>query len=239
MLPKDEVVIVHSSDLHLGADSGLLESSAANLPVLYGVLAAAEQQRAHLVILAGDVFDHNRQAPEVVEAVAGTMAGSRVPIVILPGNHDPLTPDSVYRRPEFDTSERVHVLGLEAKTALFQELELEVWGRAHTDYLDMQPLPDPPERTTRWQLAVAHGHYVEDPPDSERLLGSWLIRQEQLTASAADYVALGHWNRAVRVGNGRVPAYYSGSPSYAGTVNVIRLHRDHGVEVEQVPVDED
>lgn len=235
----DEIVIVHSSDLHLGADSMFDESSAANLPVLYQVLAAAEQQRADLVILAGDVFDHNRQAADVVASAAGTMAGSRAPIVILPGNHDPLTPDSVYRRAEFDVRGRVHVLGLEGNASLFRDLDLEVWGKAHTDYLDMEPLAEPPARRTRWQLAVAHGHYVEDPPDSNRLLGSWLIRQQHLTASAADYVALGHWNRAVRVGDERVPAYYSGSPSYAGTVNVIRLNPDRGVEVTQVPVDED
>jgi DNA repair exonuclease SbcCD nuclease subunit len=237
MPSEHHVVVIHSSDLHLGADS-VFQGSAANLPVLYCVLAAAERASAQLVVLAGDVFDHNRQTSEVIEAVAGTLAGSRVPIVILPGNHDPLTPDSVYRRPEFDTRGNVHVLGLDEETSLFQDLGLEVWGKAHTDYLDMQPLPEPPARKTRWQLAVAHGHYVEEPPDSGRLLGSWLIRQEQLTASAADYVALGHWNRAARVGDEHVRAYYSGSPSYAGTVNLIRFDPDHGVEVTQVPVDE-
>jgi len=239
MSAQREVIIVHSSDLHLGADSVLHEGSSANLPVLYRVLAAAEQERAHLVILAGDTFDHNRQGSQVIEEVAGTMAGSRVPIVILPGNHDPLTVDSVYRRPEFDAGGKAHVLGLNGDERMsFPDLELEVWGKPHTDYLDMQPLPEPPERKTRWQLAVAHGHYVEDPPDSGRLLGSWLIRQEHLTMTAADYVALGHWNRAVRVGDSGVPAYYSGSPSYACTVNVIRLHAERGVEVTQVPVDE-
>lgn len=239
MSSQSEVIIVHSSDLHLGADSVLNDGPSANLPVLYRVLAAAEQERAHLIVLAGDVFDHNRQGAQVLEEVAGTMAGSKVPIVILPGNHDPLTVDSVYRRPEFDAGPAVHVLGLDGDgSSSFPDLELEVWGRAHTDYLDMQPLPEPPERKTRWQLAVAHGHYVEEPPDSNRLLGSWLIRQEHLTTTAADYVALGHWNRAVPVGDGGVPAYYSGSPSYACTVNVVRLHPDRGVAVTQVAVDE-
>ena len=49
-------------------------------------------------------------------------------------------------------------------------------------------------------------------------------------------MALGHWNRAVRVGDQQVPAYYSGSPSYAGTVNAIRLHSDGRVVVTQIPV---
>ena len=44
-----------------------------------------------------------------------------------------------------------------------------------------------------------------------------------IAATAADYVALGHWDRAARVGNGAVPAYYSGSPEYVHTVNLVRL----------------
>ena len=44
-----------------------------------------------------------------------------------------------------------------------------------------------------------------------------------LFRSAADYLALGHWDRPVRVGNGVVPAYYSGSPDLAQTVNLVRL----------------
>jgi hypothetical protein len=46
---------------------------------------------------------------------------------------------------------------------------------------------------------------------------------KEIAATAADYLALGHWDRPMRVGNGIVPAYYSGSPDLAGTVNLIRL----------------
>ena len=236
MSASHDVLILHTSDLHLGADSVLTDDESANVPVLHQVLVTAREQQADLVILAGDTFDHNRQAAWVVEEVSEVMAEAGVPIVILPGNHDPLTPDSVYRREEFGNAGNVHVLGLTHERSDFPELDLEVWGRPHVDYLDMMPLPEPPERRTRWQLAVAHGHYVEEDRGSDILLGSWLIRQENLTTSGADYVALGHWNRAVRVGDQDVPAYYSGSPSYAGTVNAIRLHSDGRVVVTQIPV---
>jgi hypothetical protein len=39
------------------------------------------------------------------------------------------------------------------------------------------------------------------------------------------------------VGNGSVAAYYSGSPEYAGTVNVVRLTRAGAVEVTQAALD--
>jgi hypothetical protein len=44
-------------------------------------------------------------------------------------------------------------------------------------------------------------------------------------------VALGHWNSPAKVGNGAVAAYYSGSPEFAGTFNVVRLGGAGGVSV--------
>ena len=53
----------------------------------------------------------------------------------------------------------------------------------------------------------------------------------------ADYVALGHWNRKIQVGNGTVPAWYSGSPDYTATVNVVRLKASGGIDVSHAPVE--
>jgi hypothetical protein len=64
---------------------------------------------------------------------------------------------------------------------------------------------------------------------------SWLVGADEITATAADYVAFGHWNRAVRVGACAIPAFYSGSPDYAGTVNVVRLG-PAGVDVARAPL---
>ena len=238
VVSQREVVFVHSSDLHLSADfpAGSSGSSDA-LSVLREVLAAATAARADLVILAGDTFDHNRQPSELLDRAARTMGESGLPIVILPGNHDPLTPDSVYRRPELAAVSNVCVFGLTVNEAVaFPGLGVEVSGKAHTDYFDMSPLPKPRPRSTRWQLAAAHGHYVEEPDEPGRLLGFWLIRREDLIATGADYVALGHWNRAARVGDQQIHAYYSGAPHYAGTVNVVRLRPDGAVEVTRAPL---
>jgi hypothetical protein len=84
---------------------------------------------------------------------------------------------------------------------------------------------------------VAHGHYEPAPDRSKGPRPSWLISDAEIAATGADYVALGHWNRAVRVGNGTVPAYYSGSPEYAGTVNVVRMSESAGVTISRVPLD--
>src|SRR5262249_58128983 len=96
-------------------------------------------------------------------------------------------------------------------------------GRAHRTKAEGGPRGGPHPRRTRWQVALAHGHY--DPAADRSVVPrpSWLINDAEIAATGADYVALGHWNRAMKVGNGSVAAYYSGSPEYAGTVNVVRL----------------
>jgi len=227
---RAEVVIVHSSDLHLGTDDSFSERD--RLAVLPKVLDTALEVNADIVLLAGDSFDNHRQPVDLLERAAQILRDYGKPIVILPGNHDPLTPDSVYRRGGLGEVSNVSILGLNVdKAVLFPEFELEIWGHAHFDYTDMSPLANPRPRTTRWQLATAHGHYVDAERDPNRMIGSWLIHREELLATSADYVALGHWNQSTPVGNGDIAAHYSGSPEYTGTVNVIRLQRDGSVKV--------
>jgi DNA repair exonuclease SbcCD nuclease subunit len=147
-----------------------------------------------------------------------------MPIVILPGNHDPALPDSVFVRHGLARTPNVAILGVTHDEAVpFPAYDLEIWGHAHRDYFDMAPLRGPRPRSTRWQVAMAHGHY--EPPETRAnpLRPSWIFSDEEIAATGADYLALGHWDRPMRVGNGVVPAFYSGSPVLARTVNLVRL----------------
>ncbi|MSP22377.1 MAG: hypothetical protein EXR66_05095 [Dehalococcoidia bacterium] len=202
--------------------------------LLTTVLTAANAARADLVVLAGDIFDHNRVALEVLDLAADALAAASLRVVILPGNHDCLTADSVYRRGRFGRLKDVHVLGVTAEeSALLPDLDLEVWGRAHLDHFDMTPLRDPPPRQLRWQVATAHGHWVTGPHDSHR---AYLVHDHEIETTGADYVALGHWDTWTSVGSGVVPAYYSGSPGLAKSVNVIELGHAEGARVERLPL---
>jgi DNA repair exonuclease SbcCD nuclease subunit len=164
------------------------------------------------------------------------IAAAALPVVILPGNHDPAVPDAVFHHGALAGIANLHVLGVTHDEAVvFSGLGLEVWGRPHRDYGDMIPFERLRPRSTRWQVAVGHGHYVPVPDRTIRLRPSWLIGDDELAATRSDYIALGHWNRAVKVGN--VAAYYSGSPEYAGTVNVVRLTAAGDVAVTRAELD--
>ncbi len=213
-----DLVLAHSSDLHIGRDGG-----DRGIGGLRQVLASAREAGADVLLLAGDIFDHNRVPTPVLDAAAAALSEAGCAVVILPGNHDPLRDDAVYHR--LAPLPGLHVLGLTEDAAAFPDLQLEVRGQPHIDYHDMHPLPKPRQQVHARTVVMAHGHYVGGPADLHR---AWLIHDDDIAALGADYVALGHWDRRERVGREGAFAYYSGSPDLARSINVARFGRNGG-----------
>ncbi len=233
-----EIVVAHASDVHVDESytARLFDGDGAG--ALRAVLTAARKVEADLVLLAGDTFECHRLTADVLERTAAAMRDFGLPIVLLPGNHDPAIDEAVFHHPAFAKVDGLHILGITHEEAvMFPHLNLEVWGRAHRDYSDMDPLERVRERSTPWQIAMAHGHYEPAPDRSTKLRASWLIGDDEITATRADYLALGHWNRRVKVGSGDVNAWYSGSPDYARSINVVRLSGNGSVDVTLEPLD--
>ena len=216
-------MLVHSSDLHVDEDCAV-GARGDGTASLRAVLTTARALRADIALLAGDTFENNQLSAGILGRAGRLLAETGMPVVILPGNHDPAAAGSVFVRGGFAELPNVSILGVTHDEAVpFGAFDLEIWGHAHRDYFSMAPLRGPRRRSTRWQVAIAHGHYEPPATRANPLRPSWVFSDEEIAATAADYLALGHWDRAVRVGNGIVPAYYSGSPELARTVNLVRL----------------
>src|SRR5260370_13454386 len=137
-----EVVLVHSSDIHVDDRGGI--------GGLKAVLATAGALGADLVLLAGDTFESNQLSAAVLDRAARLIAEPGMPVVMLPRNHDPALPDSVLVRGEIAPVPNVHILGVTHEEAVaFPPCDLEIWGHAHRDYFDMAPLRGPRPRSTR------------------------------------------------------------------------------------------
>jgi len=232
-----EIVLVHSSDLHVDEDRAVGSRNGDGTAGLRWVLVTARAARADVVLLAGDTFENNQLGQAILERARGLLADADLPVVILPGNHDPALADSVFVRGGFAELPHVSILGVTHDEAVpFPVFDLEIWGHAHRDYYSMAPLRGPRPRSTRWQAAMAHGHYEPPATRANPLRPSWVFSDEEIAATGADYLALGHWDRAVRVGNGVVPAYYSGSPELAQTLNMVRLTAAGEVFVTRKPL---
>lgn len=233
-----DIVLVHSSDIHVDTESTARAYGGDGNMGLRLVLEAAQNLAADVVLLAGDTFEHNRLPLSILDQTTRILGDSGLEIVILPGNHDPANGgDAPYDRGGVADPENVHVLGVTQQAAIdFDQFDLEVWGHAHTSYADMEPLRAPRMKEARWHIAMAHGHYTPVPDRAVRNKPSWLFGDDEIAATGADYVALGHWNTAVKVGDGAVPAYYSGSPNLEKTVNEVRLAADGSVTVSRQPI---
>src|SRR5262245_13488179 len=105
-----EVVLAHSSDLHVSDEQ--LPGFYNGLLGLKSVLAAAQSVRADVVLLAGDTFDHGRISESVLGEATALLAAAPARVVLLPGNHDSIMPDCLYRRAGLIGLANVHVLGV-------------------------------------------------------------------------------------------------------------------------------
>jgi DNA repair exonuclease SbcCD nuclease subunit len=229
------VVLVHSSDLHI--DDGFVPGRYHGIEGLRFVLKAAEAVQADAVLLPGDTFDNPRVSDAVARRAGEMLDAAPVPVIVLPGNHDPAMPDGVFHRTGLRGTGAAKVIGhTHDERIALNDLDLEIIGRPHRSYSDMPPLPAPTERQARWQIILAHGHFVPPEDWASEAHRSWKISEADLSAATADYIALGHWDRAVTVGNGKARACYSGAPDLARTANVIRLSPEAGVSVERRPL---
>jgi DNA repair exonuclease SbcCD nuclease subunit len=88
------VRIIHSADLHIGSVfEGLPPEKAADrkdgqLATLEEIISVSEKNRAHAILLSGDLFDRSSASPDLIARVTGILANTGVPVFIAPGNHD-------------------------------------------------------------------------------------------------------------------------------------------------------
>lgn len=97
--------LLHTADWHIGRTFGLFDESVANrlahdrLSVVERIFTLADRHNVDAVLCAGDLFDEpcpdSQWWRPLAEQLAAAASRHR-PIVLLPGNHDPLGPESVY-----------------------------------------------------------------------------------------------------------------------------------------------
>jgi len=224
--------VLHTADLHL---EKLNDKAYHSLEALVNL---AIEPKVDLVIIAGDLFDHNRVDDSVVSFVVEQL--QRVPayVAILPGNHDCLVPDSVYHRVElWKGATNVRIFREpQGETLVLPGLGVSLWGKANVSHDgDLRPLagiPQPLEKG-QWHMAVAHGYYVDDKPPR---FPSLHITREEIVISRQDYIALGHWPVFRCVCSEPVKAYYCDSPPLFGTVVIVDLAEETGVQVTRCPL---
>ena len=188
------------------------------------VIQAGKDHQAELLLVTGDIFEDNavdrllvRQVGEILRAFPGQ-------VVIIPGNHDPLVPGSVWEHAVWQESANIVICREEAPIPL--------------DSCILYPCPLRQKYSTRnptaWiapqiashtsslpAIGLAHGN-VEGLPSLEP---DYPIPRSAAAQLGLDYLALGHWHSFAR---------YEDTPgtcrmAYAGTHETTKFgERDSG-----------
>ncbi|MGH7554333.1 MAG: metallophosphoesterase family protein [Longimicrobiales bacterium] len=239
--PRRPLRVLHTADIHLDSDGyGSAAEQAAHRERDRGIFRRIVDRvladRIDLLLIAGDLFDHNRVPDETVAFVRSELDRLRQPVVILPGNHDCLYPSSIYDRHDFTAgAEHVHVIGkFDGETVDLPELDALVWGRAMAEHEPgFSPLAHVPGRDDRrWCLAMGHGFFFEERQRPDR---SSPIFADEIRDTGWDYVALGHYHVHMDVSQGPVVAHYAGAPAADASraaVLYVELSIEGGVRVE-------
>ena len=164
----DTVRFLHTADWQLGMTRRFLgdESQAVFTADRLAAVAAlgelATEHGAQFIVVAGDSFEDNAVPRSVVLRAAEVLAGFPVPVLILPGNHDPLDVSSVLRCRDFASAvDGGSVVVLDGSGPLEVLPGVEVvgvpWTSKRPDPSRLPALLDSLEPTDALRVLVAHG----------------------------------------------------------------------------------
>jgi exonuclease SbcD len=216
------VRFLHTADVHLDTSF-----SGSSLPSAIGdrkreairatfraMMEDARNSKADLVLIAGDLFEHDRVTPDTIaflqgqfEALAGT------PVFIAPGNHDPFLAGSPYRDEAWPSN--VHIFREEEfRSVELDGLGLRVTGfgfcRTHVPERFLEKLPVLGDGLRN--IVVAHGSDISRVPIGKCQHGPFRI--DDIAGKKVDYCALGHYHQQRAVDNplDQTMVWYPGIP---------------------------
>lgn len=225
---------LHTSDWQMGmkADSvGLMADRVRDerLEAAKRVVQIAKEQGAVFILLTGDVFEDNAVERLLVRKVAEILRAFPGSVYIIPGNHDPLSPGSVWEHSVWQETTNITV---------FRKPEpVELDGcilfpcPLHEKYSTKNPVAwINAKNVAKTAIGLAHGN-VEGIPNSEP---DYPIPRDAAIRQGLDYLALGHWHSFARYDDADGVCRMA----YAGTHETTKFgERDSGnavlVEIEQ------
>ncbi len=217
------LLFVQTGDWHLGQpyrNVGLdlaPKLRAGRLEAVSRVLERAKNLGAAFVLATGDQFDGPNPDPGLVRDMLDRIAAfPDLPVHMIPGNHDPSEPGSVYTRAGFRAPKNLH-LHLEPKPVPLPELGVTLYPCPCSARFGTDPMawiaPRTPEDGLR--IALAHGSLPQFADAEQR---NYPILADAPTRYDLDYVALGDWHTANPSPENRPEGrmYYAGAPEIGG-----------------------
>ncbi len=252
MTPEDDVVLklLHTADWHLGRDfpafseDGRRKLARARADVLDHIFGEAERNAVHAVLCAGDLFDEPSPSRDWWETLTTKLQKRKWtrPLFLLPGNHDPLLDDGIWRDPKFRSQlpDFVRVVDRELLEYPFgdEAVLYAVPCRSKAGQADPTALiPTRAPGDTRIRVGLVHGSTFD--------AGDWQtnfpISRDAVSERGLDYLAIGDTHGFRWVPQDRhPPTVYPGTPeptafdeSLPGHVALVLINRQRRALVEK------
>lgn len=185
--------ILHTADLHIGAECSYLGTVAAErryetLLTFEKIISLCNQNSIDLLVIAGDLLESNHIDSALIDGVFNALGNlGKTRAVIALGNHDPLTADSPFVLRKLPSN--VYILDTQDSCIPFEDIRCRVYGASFDGvYNDGKPrfsliVPN----DDYFNLCVLHGETRSD------LTGNYRpIIPEFVKHSGMDYIAMGH-----------------------------------------------
>lgn len=255
---------IHTADWQLGKPFAGVQDLAKRavlqherVAALARIGAAAQSYGADFVVVAGDAFDSTHATKATVAAACSAIGALRVPVYLIPGNHDHGGPGSVWDQPFFrreaaELCPNLQVLltpaPVETETAVLfpcpllrrhDAMDTTAWLRSPSALANVATAEKP-------RIVIAHGSTqsfgsaAEDDEGDEA--GHNLLDLTRLPPGTYDYVALGDWHGTKQLA---ASAWYCGTPERdrfpkgpdhdAGNVLAVSVERGSAPQVQRIP----
>lgn len=182
---------LHTADWQIGMKAG---SAGAAAPAVRQARLEASGRvveiAADFLLVAGDTFEDNAVDRALVQQTGEILARFRGPVYLLPGNHDPLQPGSVWDHPVWAQFPNLHVIRETAAIAVpggtLLASPLRETHSRRDPTAPLAALPRPEGRV----VAMSHGTVEGVDPNTEH----HPLPRDAWQRVRADYLALGHWH---------------------------------------------
>lgn len=216
------IKILHCSDFHIGASFSGLDRKRANIrrdEILSGfslVIDYFKEKSFDALIISGDLFDTPYPSKKDADFVRERLLSiSDFPVFIVCGNHDFLSPDSVFSNKDF-FGKNVHIFSPNGESVYIEKLNAIFHGISYKTKLPPENKCDFNIDEGKTNILCIHGNITKS---SEY----FICDQESIKNSSYDYVALGHIHDSEIFSVGDTVCAYAGTPeghSFADSKNV-------------------
>ena len=208
---------IHTADWQIGKAFGNVEGDAGaflrsrRIETIKSIADLAGKHQVDAILVAGDVFETNTIAAKTIMQTLGAMAEFEGLWLLLPGNHDPATTESVWSKIKHNfatpnivllTEPEPYKLASHPVVVLPAPLQRRHEQRDLTDWFDTYE-----SEADIIRIGLAHGSL--DNRLAVRGEAPNTIADARVTSARLDYLALGDWHGTIAIGD---KIWYSGTP---------------------------